>query len=42
MNIKLHAVADANDHPLRFFMTAGQISAYTGVAALLDDLPKAQ
>lgn len=42
MNTKLHAVADANGRPLRFFMTAGQISDYTGAAALLDDLPKAQ
>jgi transposase len=42
MNTKLHAVADANGRPLNFFMTAGQISDYTGAAALLDDLPKAQ
>jgi transposase len=27
---------------LSFFMTAGQVSDYTGAAALLDDLPKAQ
>ncbi|WP_425442609.1 IS5 family transposase [Sphingomonas adhaesiva] len=42
MNTKLHAVADANGRPLSFFMTAGQVSDYTGPAALLDDLPKAQ
>ena len=42
MNTKLHAVTDANGRPLRFFMTAGQISDYTGAAALLDDLPNAQ
>ncbi len=42
MNTKLHAVAHANGRPLNFFMTAGQVSDYTGVAALLDDLPKAQ
>ena len=42
MNTKLHAVADANGRPLSFFMTAGQVSDYTGAAALLDDLPKAQ
>jgi transposase len=42
MNMKLHAIADANGCPLRFFMTAGQISDYTGAAALLDDRPKAQ
>ncbi|HEV7416774.1 MAG TPA: IS5 family transposase, partial [Tianweitania sediminis] len=42
MNTKLHAVADANGRPLSFFLTAGQVSDYTGAAALLDDLPKAQ
>ena len=42
MNTKLHAVVDANGRPLSFFMTAGQVSDYTGAAALLDDLPKAQ
>jgi len=42
MNTKPHAVADANGRPLSFFMTAGQVSDYTGAAALLDDLPKAQ
>lgn len=42
MNTKLHAVSDADGRPLRFFMTAGQVSDYTGAAALLDDLPKAQ
>jgi hypothetical protein len=42
MNTKLHAVADANGRPLSFFMAAGQVSDYTGAAALLDDLPKAQ
>ena len=42
MKTKLHAVSDANGRPLSFFMTAGQVSDYTGAAALLDDLPKAQ
>jgi transposase len=42
MNTKLHAVTDRNGRPLSFFMTAGQISDYTGAAALLDRLPKAQ
>ena len=37
MKTKLHAVADANGRPLRFFMTAGQVSDYAGAAALLDD-----
>ncbi len=40
MNTKLHAVTDANGRPLSFFITAGQVSDYTGAAALLDDLPK--
>jgi len=42
MNTKLHAVTDANGRPLSFFITAGQISDYTGAAALLEDLPKAK
>ena len=42
MNTKLHAVTDANGRPISFFMTAGQVSDYTGAAALLDSLPKAQ
>src|SRR3546814_8992191 len=36
MNTKLHAVTDANGRPISFFMTAGQVSDYTGAAALLD------
>ena len=35
MNTKLHAVMDANGRPIKFFMTAGQVSDYTGAAALL-------
>ncbi len=42
MKTKLHAVPDANHRPLSFFIAAGRISDYTGAAALLDDLPKAQ
>ncbi|MES3097480.1 IS5 family transposase [Sphingomonas aerolata] len=42
MNTQLHAVTDAEGRPLSFFMTAGQVSDYTGAAALLDDLPPAQ
>ena len=42
MNTKLHAVTDAEGRPLRFFMTTGQLSDYTGAAALLDSLPKAE
>jgi transposase len=41
MNTKLHAVTDAEGRPIRFFMTAGQVSDYTGAAALLGSLPKA-
>ena len=42
MNTKLHAVTDAEGRPIRFFMTAGQVSDYTGAAALLGSLPKAE
>ena len=42
MNTKLHAVTDANGRPINLFMTAGQVSDYTGAAALLDSLPRAQ
>ena len=42
MTTKLHAVSDATGRPSSFFMTAGQVSDYTGAAALLDDLLKAQ
>ena len=41
MNIKLHAVTDARGRPIRFFMTAGQVSDYTGARALLSSLPTA-
>lgn len=39
LNTKSHAIADAKGRPLKFYMTAGQISDYTGVAALLGSLP---
>jgi transposase len=42
MNTKLHAVTYANGRPISLFMTAGQVSDYTGAAALLDSLPSAQ
>ena len=42
LNTKLHAVTDAKSRPLRFFMTAGQVSDYTGAAALLGSLPAAE
>lgn len=42
MNTQFHAVTDASDRPISFFMTAGQVSDYTGAATLLDSLPRAQ
>jgi transposase len=42
MNTKLHAVTDAEGRPIRFYMTAGQVSDYTGAAALLGGLPSAE
>jgi transposase len=42
MNTKLHAVTDENGRPIRFFMTAGEISDYTSAAALPSSLPPAQ
>jgi len=42
MNTKRHAVAEANGRRLSFFMTAGQVSDYTGAAAMLDDMPEGQ
>jgi transposase len=37
----LHAVTDAIGRPIRFFMTAGQVSDYTGARALVNSLPAA-
>jgi transposase len=42
LNTKLHAVTDAKGRSLKFFMTAGQVSDYTGAAALLGSLPAAE
>ncbi len=42
LNTKLHAVTDAKGRPLKCFMTAGQVSDYTGAAALLGSLPAAE
>ncbi len=39
MNTKLHAVTDAIGRPIRFFMTAGEVSDYTGARALVSSLP---
>jgi transposase len=41
LNTKLHAVADADGRPIRFFLSAGQVSDHTGTLALLSRLPKA-
>lgn len=41
MNTTLHAVADAKGRPIGFFTSAGQVSDYTGAAALLGSMPKA-
>jgi transposase len=41
LNTKLHAVADTEGRPIRFFLTAGQVSDYTGALALLSSLPGA-
>ena len=35
-------MTDASGRPISLFMTAGQVSDYTGAAALLDSLPTAQ
>ena len=42
MNTKLHAVTDTIGRPIRFFMTEGQASDYTGARALMDGLPEAE
>jgi len=42
MNTKPHAVTDADGRPIRFFMTAGQVSDCTGAAALPGSLPSAE
>jgi transposase len=42
LNTKLHAVTDAKGRPLKFFMTACQVSDHTGAAALLGSLPAAE
>jgi transposase len=42
LNTKLNAVTDAKGRPLKFFTTAGEVSDYTGAAALLGSLPAAE
>ncbi|RLK07380.1 IS4 family transposase [Ruegeria conchae] len=41
MNTKLHAVTDSLGRPIRFFISVGQVSDYTGVRALANSLPSA-
>jgi transposase len=38
----LHAVTDTSGRPIRFFITSGQVSVYTGAAALPSGLPDAE
>ena len=42
MNTKLHAVTDTSGRPVRLFITAGQVSDYTGAAALMNSLSEAE
>jgi transposase len=42
MNTTPRAVTDAEGRPIRFFMTAGQVSDYTSAAALLGSLKTAE
>ena len=42
MNTKLHAVIASHGRLVRFFMTGGRASDYTGAAALLCSLPEAE
>ena len=39
MNTKLHAVCDSQGRTIDLFVTAGQVSDYIGVRALLSGLP---
>jgi transposase len=41
MNTKLHAVTDSLGRPIRFFISAGQVSDYKGAKALVNSLPLA-
>jgi len=41
MNTKLYSVTDTSGRPIRFFIATGQVSEYTGAAALWNSLPDA-
>ncbi|AGI67552.1 hypothetical protein OAN307_c19000 [Octadecabacter antarcticus 307] len=38
MNTKLYAITDTSGRSIRFFITAWQVSDYTGANALMNDL----
>jgi hypothetical protein len=38
----MYGFTDTSGRPIRFFITAGQVSDYTGAAALMNGLPKAE
>ena len=42
MNTKLRAVTDTSGRPVRLFATAGQVSDYTGAAALINGFAEAE
>ena len=42
LNSKLHVIFDGQGRPLRMFLSAGQVSNYTGAAALLSSMPNAK
>ena len=42
MNTKLHAITDTSGRPIHLFITAGQVSDYTGAAALMNGLSEAE
>jgi transposase len=42
MKTKLHVITDSSGRPIQFFITAGQVSDYTGAAALMNGLPEAE
>jgi transposase len=42
LNSKLHAVCDSQGRPRTLFLSAGQVSDYTGAAALLGTMPAAK
>jgi hypothetical protein len=39
--MEMHAITDTSGRPIRFFITAGPVSDYTGANVLMNDLPEA-